>query len=80
MTRRKGRVGCPADFSPGCACSVVGLEPNEDCYVHGYPDVRQCPNCGLFRGYYKPCKRCGCDYGQSKIRELRQSAGGRKAK
>jgi hypothetical protein len=52
---------CPDDFDPGCSCYPLALEPSEDCYVHGYPDPRRCPNCGQFRGY-KPCKRCGCKY------------------
>jgi hypothetical protein len=34
----------------------------EDCYLHGYPDPRRCPFCGLFRGH-NPCKRCGCKFG-----------------
>lgn len=55
---------CPTTFRPGCSCSVSGLEPSEDCYVHGWPDVRQCPYCGQFRGV-RACKRCGCVYGLS---------------
>lgn len=58
------RVGqCPANWRPGCSCSVSALEPSEDCYIHGCPDNRLCPYCGLFRSYTRPCKRCGCAYG-----------------
>ena len=30
-----------------CMCSIVGLEPNEDCPVHGYPYPARC-ECGRF--------------------------------
>jgi len=53
---------CPENYRPGCTCYSGGLEPNDDCYYHGFPDTRQCPHCGLFRGR-RPCKRCGCVYG-----------------
>lgn len=53
---------CPPDFRPGCDCSIAALKPRETCYVHGSPDQRVCPWCGQFRGYDKPCKRCGCNY------------------
>ncbi len=53
---------CPPNYRPGCSCSSQGLEPRDDCYYHGLPDLRQCPWCGQFRGR-KPCKRCGCSYG-----------------
>ncbi len=53
---------CPENFRPGCDCSSWALEPNEACYIHGWPDPRRCPYCGQFRGS-KPCKRCGCHYG-----------------
>ncbi len=52
---------CPEGYRPGCTCSCTALEPREDCYVHGWPDQRQCPYCGQMRGA-KPCRRCGCDY------------------
>jgi len=53
---------CPKEWEPGCCCSTTALEPDEDCYYHGSPDVRRCPYCGLFR-VSKPCKRCGCVFG-----------------
>ncbi len=59
---------CPPNYRPGCSCSVQGLEPNEDCYVHGFPDKRQCPFCGQFRGYVA-CKRCGCQFGLTSAAE-----------
>ncbi len=49
-------------YKPGCSCSQTALEPSVNCYVHGDPDVRQCPYCGQFRGI-KACKRCGNTYG-----------------
>lgn len=52
---------CPENYRPGCSCSIQALEPDEDCYYHGYPDPRRCPYCGQFRGW-KPCKRCGCSF------------------
>ncbi len=55
-------IQCPENWRPGCSCSSQALEPNENCYIHGGPDTRQCPNCGQIRGH-KPCKRCGCKYG-----------------
>jgi len=61
---------CPNDWSPGCGCSSSALEPNEDCYFHGYPDPRQCPYCGQFRGW-KACKRCGCTYGLQGVSNAR---------
>ena len=53
---------CNVLWRPCCSCSTVALEPNEDCWLHGAPDPRRCPNCGQFRGR-KPCKRCECAYG-----------------
>lgn len=54
---------CPPDYHPGCQCSVQGLEPADDCPVHGFSDPRVCPYCGQMRGYSTPCKRCGCTFG-----------------
>jgi len=31
----------------GCACSMEGLEPDENCPVHGYPWPPRC-ECGRF--------------------------------
>lgn len=50
------------NYRPGCRCSVTALEPDYKCWIHGYPDPRQCPYCGQIRGW-KPCKRCGCKTG-----------------
>lgn len=62
---------CPPNWSPGCVCyGAASLEPNDDCYKHGYPDIRRCPNCGQFRGYTTPCRRCGCSYGQKHLQPL----------
>src|ERR1700721_2643616 len=58
---------CPENWCPSCICSISALEPNEDCYIHGWMDVRKCPYCGQFRSYITPCKRCGCTTGQNKI-------------
>lgn len=55
-------IRCPENWAAGCSCSVLALEPNDDCYMHGGPDIRQCPYCGQMRGH-KACKRCGCSYG-----------------
>jgi hypothetical protein len=52
---------CPPNWRPGCTCSSAALEPDEGCYVHGWPWSWSCPYCGQFRGR-RPCKRCGCDY------------------
>jgi hypothetical protein len=54
---------CPPNYRPGCSCSGWADEPDEDCWQHGFPDVRLCPFCGRFRSLYRPCKRCGCTYG-----------------
>ncbi len=62
----KGRSKCPDDWRPGCSCRVDADEPSDDCHVHGAPDPKQCPYCGLFRGYSAPCKRCGCMLGLPK--------------
>lgn len=52
---------CPSSYHPGCWCSSSALEPNDDCYIHGYPDTRKCPFCGQYRGA-GPCRRCGCSF------------------
>lgn len=31
-----------------CCCSVLALEPNEDCPVHGVPYPPRCETCGRF--------------------------------
>jgi hypothetical protein len=53
---------CPEGYTPGCSCSIQGLEPNEDCHIHGWPDPRRCAYCDAFVSQDNPCKRCGCDY------------------
>lgn len=55
------------DWSPICKCRADALEPNEDCWLHGAPDRRRCPNCGAFRSYNTACNRCGCAYGVTEI-------------
>jgi hypothetical protein len=47
---------CPPDWRPPCTCSLATLEPREDCPVHGWPVLWQCPWCGQMRGR-RPCKR-----------------------
>lgn len=66
---------CPKNYSPGCSCSSQALEPNEDCYIHGYPDPLVCPYCGQFRKRDGACKRCGCEYGrlQTQIESFEES-------
>lgn len=49
------------NYTPGCTCDSLGLEPDDLCYIHGFPDYNVCPYCGQFRGR-SPCKRCGCAY------------------
>jgi len=46
------------NYEPFCSCSVIGLEPDEDCDIHGYRDPMICPNCGQFRKRTAACKRC----------------------
>jgi hypothetical protein len=53
------------NFAPGCSCSINADTPNESCWVHGWPNTRQCPQCGQMRGN-NPCKRCGNGYGLSR--------------
>lgn len=31
-----------------CVCSVIALEPHEDCPIHGYPLGNRCNDCGRF--------------------------------
>jgi len=59
---------CPDYYTPGCSCYINALEPDEQCWYHGWPNRQQCPYCGLFRGD-KPCKRCGCFYGLRSVIE-----------
>lgn len=56
------------NYIPSCVCYILASEPNKHCWIHGNPDQRQCPCCGLMRGY-KACKRCGCNYGNPEIVE-----------
>lgn len=55
-------IKCPDNWKPMCTCSSQELEPNENCYYHGYPDNRFCPYCGKFR-WNRKCTHCGCEYG-----------------
>jgi len=32
----------------GCSCSSVGLEPDDDCPMHGHPWPPRCEVCGRF--------------------------------
>jgi hypothetical protein len=34
--------------SRSCSCSIQGLEPDEDCPLHGYPWPPKCGICGRF--------------------------------
>lgn len=31
-----------------CCCSIQGLEPDEDCPIHGWPWPPKCEECGRF--------------------------------
>jgi hypothetical protein len=68
---RRVKAACPKGWHPGCNCYLEALEPNEDCYVHGWPIITQCPYCGQMRGY-KPCKRCGCSVGLANAPSVEQ--------
>ena len=37
-----------------CLCSIVGLEPDEDCPIHGFGDDRRCETCGRFMKRHAP--------------------------
>jgi hypothetical protein len=39
--------------SVGCCCSVIGLEPDENCPVHGWPWPPQCGTCGRFLRWHR---------------------------
>ena len=54
---KRPKLKCPPNWHGGCRCNVVGLEPNEDCPIHGYPNPMVCPYCGQF--FRNECKRCG---------------------
>lgn len=36
-----------------CCCSIIALEPNEDCPIHGYPWPPRCEICGRFMKWKK---------------------------
>ncbi len=31
-----------------CTCSSIGLEPDEDCFIHGIPKKPRCIHCGRY--------------------------------
>ena len=53
------RMKCPDDWKVFCSCDLSAIDPDEGCYIHGYPDYRVCPYCGTFKRMGWPCKRCG---------------------
>lgn len=40
-------------LSHSCRCSSNALNPNENCSIHGYPNIFQCSICGKFMKYPK---------------------------
>jgi len=68
MANAKAKLRCPDDWKPHCSCDgwdmFVYLEPNEKCYIHGFPDPTVCDYCGQFVAYGGACKRCGWHYWQ----------------
>ena len=42
--------------STTCKCSLLALEPADDCPIHGWPWPYRCEICGRFISY-KECKR-----------------------
>lgn len=49
---RDGMKPHVCQYPRGCRCSVVGLEPEDDCPTHGWPE-RRCDICGRFLPYPK---------------------------
>ena len=41
-----------------CCCYTLALEPNEDCPLHGYPELR-CEECGRFMPQQKDETKVG---------------------
>lgn len=46
-----------------CMCSPHGLDPDENCAIHGIFPYNRCPSCYSFRAINKACKKCLCTCG-----------------